>query len=187
MENPDDVPPAAAVISQDEQVLDIEPDVLRPPETYMKIIEEKEVYMCDKCDYKTLFKSNFLAHMRSVHKLRSVCWVCKKEIKRANDLMYHVESVHNLHMCDQCGNPVPRAVLKQHKEFGCNNDKPPKRISAEPKPAKVVDPNNQTSCEKCGKLLMRSYLSSHRRYHCPLLNTGHSNELLTLVDTTRIP
>ena len=62
-------------------------------------------YPCDKCNYKTKYKSNLAKHIKAIHEgERNPCSQCDYKGIDSSSLMVHMKTVHEgvLYQCDQC-------------------------------------------------------------------------------------
>ena len=83
----------------------------------------KDVYSCDKCDYKTPFEKYMRLHKSRVHEERKFhCTVCERKFSSKSNLKRHIDCVHTeaehlRYPCDVCDKTFStKGNLKHHYE-----------------------------------------------------------------------
>lgn len=61
-------------------------------------VEDRPVYFCEKCEYKTISKGCLTNHLKRHEEKRQECYFCGKKFHRFPELVQHCRRIHTLEM-----------------------------------------------------------------------------------------
>ena len=73
---------------------------------------EREIFECETCGYECILKSILITHMKEIHREKTTCNYCQKDIKSIESHLekYHPEQL-DMYPCIQC----PYAAFDEHR------------------------------------------------------------------------